>query len=140
MQHTDGFDLAALVLAQMLLDRAWFRADAPVGLDELGPQAELFRHVLPQRGELTGLHHQDAVTGRKRVHQGRLPGAGAGRGIYDHRPRGLENGFDPFQAPLGKLCEFRAAMIDQRRVHGAQHAVRQRGRSRDLQEMAAHGT
>src|SRR5262245_41278007 len=31
-------------------------------------------------------------------------------------------------------------MVDDGRVHGAQHAIRQRGRSGNLQEMAAYGT
>ena len=63
-----------------------------------GLQAELLRHVLPQRRELAGLHHQHAVAGRQRVDQRRLPGAGAGRGVDDDRVGGLEDGLDALEA------------------------------------------
>ena len=139
VQHADRLDLLVLVLAQMVLDHRRVGAGAPVGLDEFGTQAELLRHDLPQRGELAGLHHQHAVAGRQRVHQRRLPRAGAGRGVDDHRIGGLEDGLDAFEAALGELGEVRPAVIDDRRVHRAQHPVGQRGRARNLQEMATYG-
>ncbi len=140
VQHADRLDLLVGVLAQMLLDRRRIGAHAPVGLDELGLEAELLRHVLPQRGELAGLHHQHAVAGRERVDQRRFPGAGARRGIGDYRIGGLENGLDAVEALLRELGEFRPAVVDHRGVHRPQHAVGQRGRSRNLQEVASNRT
>ena len=104
-----------------------------------GLQAELLRHLLPQRGELAGLHHQHAVAGRQRVDQRGFPGAGAGRGVDDDRIGGLEDGLDAVEAALGELGELRPAMVDDRRVHRAQHAVGQRRRPGNLQEMAPDG-
>ena len=69
--------------------------------DELRLQAELDRHVLPQRGEVAGLVHQHLVAGRERVDERRLPRAGAGRGIDEHRARGLEDGLDAGQHLAG---------------------------------------
>ena len=51
-------------------------AVAPVAGNELGREAELFRHVLPQRGELAGFAHQHAVACRQRVDQRGFPRAG----------------------------------------------------------------
>ena len=140
VQHADRLDLLVRVLAQMVLDHGRVGAGAPVGLDEFGTQAELLRHDLPQRGELAGLHHQHAVAGRQRVHQRRLPRAGAGRGVDDDGIGGLEDGLDAVETTLGELGEVRPAVIDDRRVHRAQHAVGQRGRARNLEEVAADGT
>ena len=77
--------------------------------------------------------------GDERVDQRGFPGAGAGRGVDDHRIGGLEDGLDAFEAALGELGEFRTAVVDDRRVHRAQDAVGQRRRARNLQEMAADG-
>ena len=104
-----------------------------------GLQPELLRHGLPLRRELAGLDHQHAVAGRQRIDQRRFPRAGAGRGVDDDRIGGLENGLDAVEAALGELGEFRAAMIDDRRVHRPQHAVGQRRRPRNLQEMTPGG-
>ena len=139
VQHADCFDLLVLVLAQMVLDCRGIGADAPVGLDEVWAQAELLRHGLPQRGKLTGFHHQHAVVGRERVDERGFPRAGASRGVDDHRIGGLEDGLDAFETVFGELGEFRPAMVDDRRVHGPQHAVGQRSRPRDVKEVAAHG-
>ena len=87
--------------------------------------------------ELAGLHHQHAVAGIERVDQRRLPGAGAGGGVDDHRIGGLEDGLDAVEAAPRELLELRPAVIDDRRVHGPQDAVRQRRRPRNVQEMAA---
>ena len=114
MQHAHRLDLVGLVLAQMRLDRRRVGAGAPVGRDEFRLEAELLRHVLPQRGELAGLDHQHAVAGRERVDQRRFPGAGAGRGIDDDRIGGLEDGLDAFEHALGELGEFRSAVVDDR--------------------------
>ena len=140
VQHADRLDLLVLVLAQMLFDCRRVGADAPVGRDEFRHQAELLGHVLPQGRELAGLDHQHAVTGRERVDERSLPRAGAGGGVHDDRVRGLEDGLDALEAALGELGEFRSAVIDDRRIHRPQHAVGERGRARDLQEVAADGT
>ena len=42
----------------------------------------------------------------------------------------------PSRHALGELGEFRAAVVDDRRVHRPQHAVGQRRRAGNLQEMA----
>ena len=139
VQDADRLDLVRLVLAQVLLDHLRVGADAPVGLDEFRLEADLLGHHLPERGELAGLDHQHAVAGRQRVDQRRFPRAGAGRGVDDDRVGGLEDGLDAFEAALGELGEFRTAMVDDRRVHGAQDAVGQRRRPRNLQEVAADG-
>ena len=139
VQHADRLDLVRLVLAQVLFDHRRVGAGAPVARDELGLEPELFRHGLPLRRELAGLDHQHAVAGRQRVDQRRFPRAGAGRGVDDDRIGGLENGLDAVEAALGELGEFRAAMVDDRRVHRPQHAVGQRRRAWDLQEMTPGG-
>ena len=139
VQHAHRLDLVRLVLAQMLLDLGRVGAGAPIAGDEFGLQPELLRHDLPQRRELAGLDHQHAIAGRQRVDQRRFPRAGAGRGVDDDRIGGLENGLDAVEAALGELGEFRPAMIDDRGVHRAQHAVGQRRRARNLQEMTPGG-
>ncbi len=114
VQDADRLDLLVLVLAQPRLDRLRIGADAPVGGDEFRLEAELLRHLLPQDGELAGLDHQHLVAGRERVDQRRFPGAGAGRGVDDHRIGGLEDGLDALEAALRQLGEFRPAMVDDR--------------------------
>jgi hypothetical protein len=67
-------------------------ASAPLrqsDFDELRLQAELDGHVAPQRGEVAGLVHQHLVAGRQRIDEGRLPRAGAGGRIDEHRVGGL---------------------------------------------------
>ena len=133
VQDAHRLDLVRLVLAQMLFDQLGIGADAPVGLDEFGLQAEPLGHHLPERRELAGLDHEHAIARRQRVGQRCFPGAGAGRGVDDHRLRGLEDGLDALQHALGHLGEFRPALVDQRHVDGAQHAVgngRRSGNSR----------
>ena len=93
-----------LVFAQARFDRGRIGADAPVGGDEFGHEAELLGHLLPQRGELAGFHHQHLVAGRQRVDERGFPGAGSGRGVDDHRIGGLEDRLDAVQALLGELA------------------------------------
>ena len=140
VQHAHRFDLMRLVVLELGLDHRRLGADAPVGRDELRLQSKVFRHPLPQRRELAGLDHEHAIAGRERVDQRRFPGAGAGRGVNDDRVGGLENRLDAVERAARDLGELRSAMIDERRIHGAQNAVGDRRRPRDLQEMTAGGT
>src|SRR5258707_474848 len=139
VQHANCFDLLVPVLAKRVLDRRGVVADAAVCLDELRVQSGFFRHGLPQRGKLPGFHHQHAVAGRERVDERGFPCAGASGGIDDDRIGGLEDGLDAFETVFGELGEFRPAVVDDRRVHGPQHAVGQRRRPRNVKEVAAHG-
>ena len=139
VQHAHCLDLMRLVVAQMLLDLCGVGAGAPVALDELRLQPELIRHGFPLGSELAGLDHQHAIAGRQRVDQRGFPSTGAGRGVDDDRIGGLENGLDAVETALGELGKLRPAMIDDRSIHGAQHAVGQRRRPRDLQEMTPGG-
>src|SRR5258708_38227167 len=68
---------------------------------------------------------------------GRFPGAGARRGKNDDRSGCLEDFLAALEYPLGELGEFGAAMVDDRHVHGAEHAIRHRARARNLQKMAS---
>jgi hypothetical protein len=136
VQHADRLDLLVLVFAELGFDRLRIDALAPIGRDEFRLEAQALRHLLPQRGELAGLDHQHTIAGRERVHQRALPGAGAGGGVDHDRIGGLEDRLNAFKGALGELGELGAAMVDDRRVHRPQHAVGQRRRARNLQEMA----
>ena len=140
MQDADRLDLLGLVVAQPGFDRFWVGAVAPVAGDEFGLEADAISHFLPQRRELAGLDHQHLVARRQRVDERGFPGAGSGRGIDDDRVRGLENGLDAFEATFGEPGELRAAVIDDRRVHRAQNAIRERRGPRDMEKMATDGT
>jgi hypothetical protein len=62
--------------------------------------------------------------------------AARARGRIDHDglPR-LEHGLAALENLLAELGEFEAAMVDDRHVHGAQHAIRDRARAGNMQEM-----
>src|SRR5205085_4184985 len=79
----------------------------------------------------------DLVARRKRIDDRRFPGAGARGGKNDHRAAGPEHFLAAVEYRLGKLGECRTAMVDDRHIHGAEHAVRHRARSRNLQKMAS---
>jgi hypothetical protein len=121
-----GLDGVRLVLAQVGLDLVRVGADAPVGLDHLGAQAEAVHHLLPQHGELAGLDHQNAVAGRERVGEGSLPGAGAGRRVDDDVAVRLEEGLDAGEDALAELLELRATVIEDLARHGGDDALRDR--------------
>src|SRR5262249_19054423 len=55
----------------------------------------------------------------------------------DDRVGGLENRLDAVERPARNLGEVRSAMVDERRIHGAQDTVRNRCWPRNLQEMTA---
>src|SRR5687768_17481693 len=141
VHHAHRLDAFIGIGAQLLLDRVGIGAAPPVAGDEFHLEAELRRHLLPQRGEMAGLVHQHAVARRQRVDERRFPGAGAGRGIDHHFAlRALEHALHPGKAILADVGEVRTAMVDGGEIDGAQHAVGHVGRSRDLQQVAAGPT
>ena len=77
------------------------------------------------------------IARRQRIDDRRFPGAGARRGKDDDRAGGLEDLLAALEYRLGKLGEFGAAMVDDRHVHGAEHAIRHRARAGNLQKMAS---
>ena len=137
VQHRDRLDLAVFVLAQLRLDRFGVGAHAPIGLDEDRIEAELRRHVLPERSELPGLEHEHAVAGRQRIHERRFPCTRPGGRIDDHRVLRLEDGLDAVEHAAGKPREFGTPMVDDRHVHRSQDAIGQWRRSGNLQKMPA---
>ena len=85
---------------------------------------------------MSGLKHQHPVAGGKRVHNRRFPRSCPGSRKHNDRSGGLKHRVqtvEHFPAQFGKL---RPAMIDDRAVHGAQHAIGDVGGSGNLQEMA----
>jgi hypothetical protein len=122
---------------QPRFDRRGIGAVAPVAGDELGYQAELVRHRVPQRREMPRLAHQHAVAGGQRVNEGGFPCAGAGGGKNDDGRFGFEDLLQAGEHFLTELLKTGSAMIDRRVVDCAQHAVGHIGRPRDLQKMAS---
>ena len=110
---------------------------APVARNEIDLNAPARRHLLPQRGEVAGLDHQHLVARRQRIDDRRFPGAGARRRKDDDRPGGLEDLLATLEHRLAELGELRAAMVDDRHIHGAEHAIRHRARTGNLQKMAS---
>ena len=86
---------------------------------------------------MAGLDHQDLVAGRQRIDDRRFPGAGTGGGKNDDRPRGLEDLLAPLEDGLAEFGELGAAVVDDRHIHGAEHAVRHRAGAGNLQEVAS---
>ncbi len=134
---THGLDGVALVLAQALLDLMRVGADAPIGRDDFGLEAEAVRHLLPQHGELAGLDHQHMIAGRQRVGEGCFPGARTGRRINDDRVLGLENGLDAGEHAFAELSKLGAAVVEDLALHGLQDALGHRSGSGNLQKMPA---
>src|SRR5262245_1904143 len=140
VQETDGLDLLALVFAQPGLNRGGISTDTPVRGNELRNEVDFFGHLFPKRRELAGFHHQYLIAGRKRVDECGLPGAGACSSVNDHRIGSLEDGLDAFETLLRKPSKLRTAMVDNRRVHRPQDAVRERRGARNMQKMAPDST
>ena len=103
-----GLDRVAGVGGEALLHGLRRDAVAPVAGHEVDLEAELAGHLLPQGGEVAGLEAEDAVTGRERVDERRLPGAGAGRRVDDHRLRRAERRLDRLEHLLAERGERRA--------------------------------
>ena len=95
------------------------------------------RHLPPQRGEMAGLDHQHLVARRQRVDDRRLPGAGSRRRIDDDRTGRLEERLAALEHVMPEALEFRPAMVDDLPADRPQHAVRNRARSGNLQEMVS---
>ena len=74
-----GLDLVRLVLLEPRLDRVGIGADAPVGRQHLGLQAEPLGHVPPQHGELARLDDEHVVARRQRIDEAGFPRARARR-------------------------------------------------------------
>ncbi len=140
VQDADRLDLVVLVIAQLGFDRCRVGADPPVGRNDFRNAGRISPPCFSMQGELPGLDDQHAVAGRERIDQGAFPGAGAGGGVDDHRVGGLEDGLDAVEAALGELGEFRPAMVDDRRIHGPQHAVGKWRGAGNMQEMPADRT
>ena len=143
VHHTKGPDRPVPVLPEALLDGAGVGAAAPVSGNELWHEAEADGQVLPQGGEVAGLDHQHPVPRGQGVDQRGLPCAGAG-GRVDHHPAGgPEDPLHPRQDPAPQSGEARTAMVHGGMVHGPENAVRDVGRSRNLEKMTTgvlHGS
>ena len=81
----DRFDLPVAIVDEDRMHDIGIDAVPPVCRHELNVQAKPHGHVAPQHGELAHLEHQHGVAGRQRVNERRLPRAGAGGGVDDHR-------------------------------------------------------
>lgn len=99
------------------------RAAAPVGLDQVGDDAEAAGHFLPQMGEPAGFGTSARGRRGKGVGQRGFPGAGAGGGVDDDVGLRFEDVADLLQQLLKPLAEIGAAMVHGGVVHGAQDAV-----------------
>ena len=82
-----------------------------------------------------GLHHQDPIPRRERIHQSGLPGTRSRRGKDDHRTRAVEHLLEPFEKPVGHLPKLWAAVIDGGLIDGPQHPVGNIAGARNLQEL-----
>src|SRR5882724_10735022 len=88
---------------------------------------------------MAGLDHQHLVARRKRIDDRRFPGAGARGWKNDDRSAGPKDFLAAVEYRLAEFGELRASMVDNRHVHGPEHAIRYRARPGNLQEMASLG-
>ena len=137
MHHRDRLDGVAAVLGEPRLDACGVGAGAPVAVEDLDGEAEPARHLRPQRGEVPGLAHQHRVAGRERVHERRLPGAGAGRRKDQHVAAGAEDLTQAREHLLAEAPEFRPAVVDGRALDRAQDSVWHVGGTGNLEEVPA---
>jgi len=119
VHHADGTDLLLRVRAKLVLERLRIDPVAPVAGDEIRLKTEPLGHLLPERGEVAGLEHQDAVAGGKRVRERCFPRPRSRGGIHDHRLRGAEDALQSCQDFLCQFRELRPAMIDGRPIDRA---------------------
>ena len=64
VDDAQGADLVLRIGAKLLLDGGGIDAVPPVAGDELGAQIEAPRHLVPQRGEVARLEHENAIVRR----------------------------------------------------------------------------
>ena len=100
-------------------------------------RAEPARHLRPQRREVPGLAYQHRVSGRERVHERRLPRAGARRREDQHVAARPENVAQALEHPFAEPPELGSAVVHRRALDRAQDPIRNVGRARDLQEVPA---
>ena len=81
-------------------------------------------------------HREHAIRGGQRVHDGRLHAARARCGKQDDILLCLKKDLQPVRHLGEQARELGAAVVDRGTVDGAQDAVRDVGRARDVQEMA----
>ena len=137
VHHHHRLDGMRLVGGEPRLGDAGIDAVTPVARHEIHLEPVLPRHDMPQIGEMPGLKGQHAVARRQGVEQRRLPSPGAGGGIDQYRSRRAQYPLQSGHCRQRQGGEFRAAVIDDRTVDGAQNPVGQVGRAGNLQEMPA---
>jgi hypothetical protein len=137
VHHHHGLDRMRGVLRELGLDRGGIGAVAPVAGHEVHLDTPARRHLPPQGGEMAGLDHQHLVARRERVDDRGLPGARPRGREDDDRPGRLEDFASAFENRLCQVGKGRAAVIDDRHVHGPEHAVRNGARAGNLKEMAS---
>ena len=137
VHHRDRLDRAGAVLGEPRLDPRGVGTGAPVAFQDLDGEAEAAGHLRPQRREVSGLVHQHRVTGRERVHERRLPGAGAGGRKDQHVPARPEDLAQAGEHPRAEPPELGASVVDGGALDGTQDAVRDIGRARNLEEVPA---
>src|SRR6185437_7678292 len=135
MYHHHGLQSVLAVSSQAIFRFGRISTAPPITWDIFHLNPMFLRHLLPLRREMPSLKHEHAVTRAQSIHNGRFPGARTGGGKHDYRPPRLENSAQSFQNFFSKLREFRAAMIDYRAIHGAEHAIRDVGGTGNLEKM-----
>ena len=140
VNHGDSPDAMRSIFSQDRFNISRVDAMAPIAGYQLHLQAEPDCHLAPQRRELASFEHQHMVARRKSVHQGGFPRAGSG-GRKDHDIlRSFEDKFQLVENFEGQPGELWTTMVDGGLGHGPQYALRDIGRSRNLEEMRADGS
>ena len=110
---------------------------APIGADDLDLQPQRLGQLLEAQREVAGLDHQDQVTRREQVGDGRLPGAMAGRGVEEDLLVGLEDALHAAVAGPLDLQELRRQEVHHRPIHRPQDAVGDVGRAGIVEELTS---
>ena len=129
----NGADLA--VGFQLRFDDSGIDSPPPVAQDHLDVEAEPPRHFRPQPSELAILEREHLVAGRQRVDQRRFPGARARCRKDHHRSGSSEDLLQTIEHLTPQRRELIAAVVDRRLRHRPQHAIRNVGRTRNLEEV-----
>ena len=139
MHDHDGLVAVRLVRGEPGLHDHRIDAAPPIARDEVNLQPQPASHLAPQRGEVTGLEHEHGIAGRECIDQRRLPCAGAGSGVDDDGPGGLEDLPEALEYLQRQPRKLGAAVIDRRMIQRAQDPIGDVGGSGNLQKMAATG-